>query len=711
MPRDARYDILFEPVKIGPLTARNRFYQVPHCNGMGYRDPSSVAAMRGQKAEGGWAVVNTEQAEIHPTSDMSPLVEMRLWDDRDIPAAARVAESIKKHGALAGCEPGHNGLSSNNYYSRMTPLSPSDRPVVPVTTYTIAPLQGRRMDKADIRNMHRWHRNAAIRAKTAGFDLVYVYSGHGQCIADQFLSRKYNDRTDEYGGSLVNRVRLLRELIEITKEAVGSTCAVPVRLSVDETNSGHGLVKAEMEEVIGLIAELPDLFDLHHSGWDQDSMTSRFAEEGHEEPFFTGIKKLTTKPVVGVGRYTSPDRMVSLVRKGILDFIGAARPSIADPFLPKKIEEGRLEDIRECIGCNICVSGDSTMTPMRCTQNPTMGEEWRRGWHPERIAPKRSDATVLVVGAGPAGLEAARALGQRGYEVKLAEAGTELGGRVALESRLPGLGAWIRVRDHRALQIAKMPNVEVFFDSRIDAAQVLEFGFTHVVTATGATWRRDGIGRYHTEAFSIARDAHIVTPDDLMAGKRPDGDRVVVFDDDHFYLGGVLAELLAREGKQVTLLTPAAEASVYMHLTMEQRLVQRRLIECGVTIVPGRGIEAITPDSITTACVYTGRTGHIDADAVVLATARLPNDSLYLALTGDSGKLNDAGIKTVRCIGDAWAPGTIAHAVNAGRRYAEGLDGPAEDADAVFPREMVALLPQWNAADHEQIAPFSAAAE
>ena len=151
---------------------------------------------------------------------------------------------------------------------------------------------------------------------------------------------------------------------------------------------------------------------------------------------------MTSKPVVGVGRFTSPDSMVAQIRRGILDFIGAARPSIADPFLPKKIEEGRLEDIRECIGCNICVSGDYTITPIRCTQNPTMGEEWRKGWHPEIISAKGSEDAVLIVGAGPAGLECARALGQRGYRVHLAEAGEELGGRVAKESRLPGLAEW-----------------------------------------------------------------------------------------------------------------------------------------------------------------------------------------------------------------------------------------------------------------------------
>ena len=247
-----------------------------------------------------------------------------------------------------------------------------------------------------------------------------------------FLQRRRNDRLDEYGGSLENRARLLREIIEEAKEAVGDTCAIAVRFATDELLGEAGIsADGEGREVVEMLAELPDLWDVNVSPWSNDSTTSRFKTEGSQEPFTAFVKRVTSKPVVGVGRFTSPDSMVAQIRRGILDFIGAARPSIADPFLPRKIEEGRLEDIRECIGCNICVSGDYTITPIRCTQNPTMGEEWRKGWHPEIISAKSSEDAVLIVGAGPAGLECARALGQRGYRVHLAEASEELGGRVA----------------------------------------------------------------------------------------------------------------------------------------------------------------------------------------------------------------------------------------------------------------------------------------
>ncbi len=689
MARDPRYDILFEPVRIGPKTARNRFYQVPHCNGMGYRDPAALAAMRGVKAEGGWAVVCTEEVEIHHTSEITPFIELRLWDDRDIPVMERMTGAIHAHGALAGIELCYNGLSGSNLHSREIPMGPQ---ALPISTFMPDPVQGRRMDLEDIRNLRRWHSSAARRAVRAGFDIVYVYAAHGLGLPQQFLSRRLNDRGDAYGGSLENRARLLRELIEDTKEAVGDDCAVAVRIAADELCGEAGLHKEEVHEVIAMMAELPDLWDLALSDWDNDSVTSRFGGEGEQEPFVAGVKALTTRPVVGVGRFTSPDTMVSMIRRGVLDMIGAARPSIADPFLPRKIEEGRLEDIRECIGCNICVAGDFTMSPIRCTQNPTMGEEWRRGWHPEILRARESEARVLVVGAGPAGLECAQALGKRGYEVALAEAGMEAGGRVTRESRLPGLAAWARVRDYRLQQLHGLANVELYFDSALTGEDILDFGFDHVAVATGCHWRRDGVARHHRTPIPVADGTAVLTPDDLMAGTRPAGKTVLVYDDDHYYMGGVLAELLAEEGFAVTLATPAAEVSAWTRTTMEQHRIQARLIGKDVTIRPHTAVTALGPEGARTACVFTGREGAIGCDAVLLVTARLPEEGLVEDLKAREEDWADAGIASVRAIGDAFAPGTIAAAVYSGRKYAETLDGPPDTGDTVpFRRELTAL--------------------
>ncbi|HJT13500.1 MAG TPA: FAD-dependent oxidoreductase [Dongiaceae bacterium] len=687
MARDPRYDILFEPVKIGPKVAKNRFYQVPHCNGAGYRDPSANAEMRRVKATGGWAVLCTEQAEIHHSSEITPFIELRLWDDQDMPMLTRIADAIHDGGALAGIELCYNGMNGPNLYSREIPLGPMN---LPILTFTNDPVQARAMDREDIRNLRRWHRTAALRAKQAGFDLVYVYGAHGFGTAQHFLSRRINQRTDEYGGSLENRARLLKELIEDTKDAIGDSCAVPVRILVDEMMGDGGITNAEIRDVIGMLAELPDLWDLAHGSWDYCSSTSRFAGEGCLEDYVKGVKALTSKPVVAVGRFTSPDAMVRQVKSGILDLIGAARPSIADPFIPTKIDEGRVDDIRECIGCNICVTGDMTGALSRCTQNPTFMEEWRKGWHPEIMRNRESDARVLIVGAGPAGLSAARGLGLRGYEVALAEAGTELGGRVAKESRLPGLSAWGRVRDYRVGQIQKMPNVQVYLDSTLSAEEVLEFGFDQVAIATGAAWRRDGVARFQTRPVAIDPAMPLFTPDDLMAGNLPKGD-VLLYDDDHYYMGGVLAELLAKHGCKVTLVTPSIRVSDWSYNTLEQAFIQKRLIELGVDIHVTRGLASIGRDHVEVACTYSGRQSQLACDSVVLVTARLPNDALYLDLKARQAEWCDAGIGGIKLIGDANAPAPIAWATYAGHRYAEELDAP-DIGDAVpFRREVAAL--------------------
>ena len=676
--RDARYDILFTPVQIGPVTAKNRFFQVPHCNGMGHGMPLAHAAMRETKAEGGWAVIATEECEIHPSGDVSPYVEARLWDDRDIPALALMCDKVHAHGALAAVELTHNGPTASNLYSREVLLAPSHQP----SKYGY-PVQARAMDRQDIANYRRWHREAALRGMRAGMDIVYVYAGHDLSLAMHFLQRRRNQRTDEYGGSLENRVRLLREVLQDTKDAVGHRCGVALRFATEELLGPGGIERAEAQDIVGMLAELPDLWDVNVAAWYNDSVPSRFAAEGAQEPFIDFVKKSTTKPVVGVGRFTSPDTMVSQIRRGVIDIIGAARPSIADPFLPKKIEEGRIDDIRECIGCNICVSGDMTITPIRCTQNPTMGEEWRKGWHPEKIAPAASASKVLIVGGGPAGLEAARALGQRGYEVNLADARRELGGRVTREARLPGLAEWARVRDWRLGQIRKLQNVATYLDSPLSAQDVLDFGSEHVVIATGSHWRRDGFGRSNSEAIrGFVDNPAVFTPDDIMSdlsmGGLPDGP-VAIFDDDEFYLGSVIAEALRKVGREVVFVTPGDTIASWSSNTLEYRHIQWRMAELDVRQIVAHNAVSFENGVLTLEHVWNGKPTTLDVGSVVTITSRLPDDALYHDLLARESEWADAGIRSVQRIGDALAPGLIAHAVYSGHRCARELEAVQVD--------------------------------
>jgi dimethylamine/trimethylamine dehydrogenase len=667
MSRDPRYDVLFEPVKIGPVTAPNRLYQVPHCTGMGLLRPHTLAEMRGVKAEGGWGVVCTEYTSIHPSSDDTPGLPSALWDDDDIRAHRAMTDRVHAHGALAGVELWHGGARTANLMTRLVQMDVASLP-----NAVGHPYQTRAMDKSDIRDLRRWHRKAALRARDAGFDIVYVYATHTYLLAN-FLDPVVNTRSDEYGGSLENRVRIVRELIAETKEAVGDRCGVAVRFKADDTIGRDGQPEhGERREMFEMLAEMPDLWDINIADYSLEMGVSRFVKEGALEPYMAWVRSVTTKPVVTVGRFTSPDTMVSQVRRGVVDLIGAARPSIADPFLPRKIAEGRLEDIRECIGCNICYAGDSTASPIRCTQNPTMGEEWRKGWHPETIAPAPARKRVLVVGAGPAGLEAARALGQRGHEVMLTEAGRDLGGRVTREAALPGMSEYIRVRDYRVQQIGKMANVEVFRESRMTAADVMEVGADHVVIATGATWRRD---RYDGRAYVpvATGGAGVLTPDDIMAGRLPTGP-TVVFDGDNYYMAGVIAEVITRAGVPVTYVTESDSVSAWAEMTAERWRIRAHLMEMGVEIVTAHAVTAFDGAEAVLDCAYTGRQRRLAAEVCVLVTQRAPEDGLYRELLalgdGEGGGLPF----TLARIGDAEAPAIIAAAVYAGHRYARELD-------------------------------------
>jgi dimethylamine/trimethylamine dehydrogenase len=326
-----------------------------------------------------------------------------------------------------------------------------------------------------------------------------------------------------------------------------------------------------------------------------------------------------------------------------------------------------------------------------------MGEEWRRGWHPEIMLQKKSDQEVMIIGAGPAGLEAARGLGQRGYHVILLESRKEPGGRVLLESALPGLNEWRRVMDWRLTQIKKMKNVEVYPSSPMIAGEIIETGVQNVIIATGAAWRRDGMGRTLRKPIPGHDLPHVFSPDDLMNRNMESRSlllefnighqNVVIYDDDHYYMGGVLAELLASNGFNVSLVTPAPLVSYWSQFTLEQERIQSKLVKLGVKLYPQTVLSEIENDCVRLQNTVSGNIAGSSCDGVILVTDRISNDSLYYEL---KPSLEEGKIKSLRLIGDAEAPNIIAQAVFSGHLAAREFEEEKTEGTP-FKMERVAI--------------------
>lgn len=679
MTRNPRHNILFEPVVLGPKVAKNRFWQVPQCNGAGSEKPGMQAAHREVKADGGWAVIFTESCVITPDADQMPAgVTARIWDDDDIHNLSLMTSRVHEYGALAGVELKHGGSLAQNAESRYP-----TRGISQIQNDLRSMSTPHAMSVQDIAQLRRDYVSAAIRSQRAGFDLISIYAGVAALPA-YFLYPFYNKRTDAYGGSFDNRLRLMREIVEDIKAAVPDL-GVGLRFAIDTLEAPYGYgdkgIRAEGEgiKVIEALDAKVDFWDINIGSvnWGEDAAASRFKDTNHEAEYTRIVKTVATKPVVNVGRFTDPDVMAQAINSGQCDFIGGARPAIADPFIPNKIDQGRPDEIRECIGCNVCISRwESGPSPIWCTQNATAGEEFRRGWHPERFTTARNaDSLVLVVGAGPAGMECATVLAKRGYAgVHLVDGSDELGGHLNWVRRLPGLAQWGRVTDYRQIQISKLDNLEFVPNLELSADDALAYGADQIVFATGSSWARDGLNGVTQEPIPGWERGTVLTPEDLIVhGVVPEGKDAVVYDTDGYFMGVSISEFLALQGKQVTYLTPLDTMAPYMRKTLEEQRMYERLRSLGVRIVTQTTLDQVNDSYVDMRNVWSDAQEQLSASLVVPVTQRVSDDAVYREAL-QLGAEHATEVKGIYLVGDAYAPGMLAQTIFQAHRLAREFD-------------------------------------
>ncbi|MYQ50013.1 MULTISPECIES: oxidoreductase [unclassified Streptomyces] len=648
---------LLSPVSLGSVHLRNRVFVPGHTTNFGHANSPTgrLAAYHGERARGGVGLIVTEGIRVHPTS-AGRHISLGSFDDASVPAYEAVVRAVQTHGTKLFAQLLHTGRQANGDATRTAAWSPGTTPWAAGTHIPHA------MGPTDIATVVRAFGAAARRMRQAGFDGVEIHLGHGHLI-EQFLSPFTNTRTDAYGGSPDGRLRFAREVLtEVFTQAPGLPTGI--RVSADEFLPG-GLTPPDMVGIVDLLRREFPLLYVHVShaayhgsyslGTQMADMSFRHAQFRHHAALFK--KEIPGLPVLAVCRLDSLPEAAELIAAGEADLVGLARPHIADPYLVRRAEEGRPHDVRSCLACNQgCVGRLEANLPIACVVNPEVGAE--REWAALREAPPAPVRRVLVVGGGPAGMEAALAAHRAGHEVTLAEARPALGGRISVAATVPG-------RERLGLMVTDLARelagraVDVRLGERVTADDLLPGGrldgFDDVVVATGARpGRRELPGGPPVfdvlEAIAALRDPH-----------SPLRGTVLVRDDQGTWAAASVAEALAREGVRVHMVSPTASFASKI-TTYSKLALTSRMGELGIRSHLMRDVAATDGDTVVLRDTLCGHTEELTGvTAVVDVGLPVADDALYRELDAR------ADAPRVHVVGDANAPRTALEAGYEGR--------------------------------------------
>ena len=651
---------LFSPITLRNCVIRNRILQSGHVTGFGEHGLPTERHLRyyETRAKGGIGLIVMEAVAISPHGHIIPHV-VQGWRDEVIPWFRRISDAVHAHGAKIFCQAWHNGNKNSSYYSWTNSESCSDVPCPAIGEVPDI------LDEEGIRKVIRQYVDFCLRLQAGGYDGVELHFGHGY-LPQQFLSPFTNIRKDRYGGSLENRMRFGLEVIDAVRRAVAGDFVVGLRTSADEMVP-KGLTLDDMKEIMPIWARTGQIDYLNVTIATYKSLAPVIAPMMVPPRSFvfyaSEIKQVVDIPVFAAIRINDPVMANDIIKNNEADMVVMTRATICDPEMPNKAREGRVDDVRMCIACNEgCWERITQRDPITCMQNPETGREGIF-----KILPAPNPRKILVAGGGVAGMEAAIVARQRGHQVVLCEKTGELGGAVLIWTKAPArqeASQTVRFMKHELERLG----VEVRLNTQVTPALVETERPDAIIVATGATTVEnplpDVVGP--DAAIEIERGAHVVTAEDVLDGKTQTGQRVVVADFQNYMKGLVTAEVLADQGKEVTVIMPLPfrllgnnpyDMDGPTHVIQLVNLTAKK-----VKRVSDFEVKRARPGKVTIRNVFTEQEQDLDADTLVLSYWRKADKKLYNELQGK--------VKELHKIGDCVASRRLINAVYEGYRVA-----------------------------------------